>query len=488
MSLSKLFKDADFYAEPLTYGYRLLPFSFHRLPDARYVLVNMVGEHLIAEKSSLITLVNGELGVKDRLYGELKARHFIADQDSDVAIDLLALKYRTKQHPVAQFTGLHIFVVTLRCDYTCKYCQVSRRMEGDASFDMSESLALRSLELVFNSPSKAIKIEFQGGEPLLNFPLIKFIVERAEEMNILENRFLQFVITTNLSFISDDVIDFCRDHNVYISTSLDGPEALHNKNRPKPGKDGHQITVQNIKKIQEQLGRDKVSALMTTTADSLSQPLSIIDEYVNRSLHTIFLRPLSPYGFALKTKQLEKYNIDNWMEFYKIGLDYIIDINKAGYFLREQYTSIILRKILTPTNPGYVDLQSPAGIGISAVVYNYDGDIYASDEARMLKEMGDESFKLGNVNTDSYEEIFGSDVLLNALEESLAESAPMCSECGLLAYCGSDPVYHHSTQGDVVGKKPLSFFCKKNMSIIEHIFTVLDDPNKRPILESWIAC
>jgi hypothetical protein len=46
----------------------------------------------------------------------------------------------------------------------------------------------------------------------------------------------------------------------------------------------------------------------------------------------------------------------------------------------EIYASIIAKKMLTNADPGYVDLTSPAGIGIGALVYNYDGDIYASDE------------------------------------------------------------------------------------------------------------
>ena len=72
----------------------------------------------------------------------------------------------------------------------------------------------------------------------------------------------------------------------------------------------------------------------------------------------------------------------------------------------EVYTQILLQRILTPFATGYVDLQSPAGAGIGAVVYNYDGDVYASDEGRVLAEMGDTTFRLGHVHRDSYEEIF----------------------------------------------------------------------------------
>ena len=89
----------------------------------------------------------------------------------------------TKVLRLADFTGLHIFVVSLRCEHSCPYCQVSRQSDDKLTFDMSCDTAEKALELVFRSPSPAIKIEFQGGEPLLNFPLIRFVVERAKTLN-----------------------------------------------------------------------------------------------------------------------------------------------------------------------------------------------------------------------------------------------------------------------------------------------------------------
>lgn len=484
--LSKKFKPLDSFAGSEELKYSLLPFNLHRISGNEYLIVNMVGEYAYISRDDLFLLKECSVELSSDLYDELLAKHFILNNDSNVACDLLALKFRTKQYAASQFTSLHMFVVTLRCDHTCRYCQVSRREESDNRYEMTEEIALRSLELVFQSPSRVIKIEFQGGEPLLNFELIKFIVFKALEINKAEQRELDFVITTNLTYLNDEIIQFCKDYNIYISTSLDGSKDIHNKNRPRPGKDSYELAVSGIKRVQESIGVDKVSALMTTTAASMSNPIELIDSYVSNNLHSIFLRPISPYGFAVKTKEVEKYNIETWLAFFKRGLEYIIELNRAGYHISEQYTAIILRKILTPSNPGYVDLQSPAGTGISAVIYNYDGDVYASDEARMLAEMGDKKFRLGNVISDSYEDIFLADVLLDMLEESLVDSAPQCSDCAFNTYCGADPVYHYASQGDFVGKKPLSFFCNKNKSIFLHVFELLKDKENRRILERWI--
>jgi radical SAM protein with 4Fe4S-binding SPASM domain len=225
---------------------------------------------------------------------------------------------------------------------------------------------------------------------------------------------------------------------------------------------------------------------MTTTKTSLGRGRDIIDEYVKNDFDGIFLRPLSPYGFAIKTKWFDAYDIDNWLKFYFDGLDYILDINESGYVFREYYALTILRKMLTPFETRYVDLMHPAGVGIAAVVYNYDGSVFASDESRMLAEMGDNTFRMGDVHLNSYEELFTSEALLKPLEESFGPSAPMCSDCAYLPFCGSDPVYHHATQGDFVGFKPSSGFCRRNMAIFRRLIELLERPEKRDIFRRWL--
>jgi len=445
----------------------------------------MAGEFLVADRSHVVDLIEHRVSAGD-FYDELKSRHFIYDNDSRAALGLLGLKYRTKLNHVSRFTGLHMFVVTLRCDYTCKYCQVSRQTEDRHTFDMNADTAARAVAMTFRSPSHPIKIEFQGGEPLLNFERIQQIVNLARDQNREERRDLQFVIASNLSMLTDDILEFCDHEGIYFSTSLKGPADLHNANRPRPGKNGHELTIGGIKRIRDRLGIDKVSALMTTTDRSLGRPRDIIDEYVRHGFNSIFLRPLSPYGFAVTTGQVDRYNTKLWLAFYKEGLRYILDLNHHGVSMRETYSSIVLRKMLTPASTGYVDLQSPAGIGISGLVYNYDGDVYASDEARMLAEMGDKTFRLGNLAVDRYDDMMLSEKLLDPLEASVAESAPTCSECAFVPYCGSDPIFHHATQGDAVGNKALSGFCQRNMEVCRHLIRLMEDsPSDRDVLQRW---
>ena len=84
---------------------------------------------------------------------------------------------------------------------------------------------------------------------------------------------------------------------------------------------------------------------MTTTSASLDYVTEIIDEYVRQDFHTIFLRPISPYGFALKTKHQTGYEMEKFLDFYKRGLSYILEINRSGYRFAEVYSQILLSKI-----------------------------------------------------------------------------------------------------------------------------------------------
>jgi len=466
-------------------GWQLLPMRFHRLDADSVVLTNLVGEHVFVTPDELVGVADGTCADQD-LLARLRAAHLIQVPGETLPAELLAIKLRTRLRRLPDSTGLHIFVVTLRCEHTCRYCQVSRQSTSKTEFDMTEETARRALELAFRSPSPHLKIEFQGGEPLLNFPLVRWITAEAKRLNAGHGKDLAFVIATNLALLDDEVLKFCAEQGVHISTSLDGPQDLHNGNRRRPGRDSWQEAVAGIRRVQERLGPDRVSALMTTTEASLDRAAEIIDTYAGLGLRGVFLRPISPYGFALRSRGGANYDVDRWLEFYAAGLERIIELNRQSVPMVEIYASIIAKKMLTNADPGYVDLTSPAGLGIGALVYNYDGDIYASDEGRMLAEMGDRTFRLGNVHNSSYADVMLSDGLLRPLTESIALSAPMCATCAFEPYCGADPVFHHATTGDFAGHKALSAFCRRNMGVFTLLLRKMrDDPYFRDLMRRW---
>ena len=288
------FKELIDFAPDTEIQYRLLPFRFSLLNDQNeYVLSNAAGEFVVISRSELQNLVDKTLPTDGELFQELQAKHFVDNTGSNLAFDLLALKLRTRLHRIADFTALHMIVVTLRCDHSCPYCQVSRQTEDRAHYDLSPALADKTLDFIFRSPSPAIKIEFQGGESLLNFEVIKYIVLEAKRRNRTHKRNLGFVAATNLSIATDEMLEFFAAEGVDVSTSLDGPRDIHNKNRPRPGKNSYEKAVAGIHRAREFVGKDRVSALMTTTEASLGRVKDIIDEYVRQGFHGIFLRKLS---------------------------------------------------------------------------------------------------------------------------------------------------------------------------------------------------
>lgn len=471
-------------------AYRLLPLRFMRMNsghDRDILLTSETGEYMHITDPQLQALGRFEVQPDTPLYKDLLARHFIYEQGGHDPVPEMTAQYRSRKDFLFQGPALHLFVVTLRCNHTCQYCQVSRAPLGGSGHDLSEADALAAVDRLFESNAHALTVEFQGGEPLLAFERVRQIVEWVSKRNVLEQRDIQFVITTTLHHLTDEILDFAKQHRIQFSTSLDGPASLHNANRPTPSRDSYERTVKGIEWVRERLGHDAVSALTTLTSRSLKQPKAIIDEYVSHGFSSISLRPLSPYGFASKSAHRLDYPIARYLAFYKEALAYLLEINQQGVYLSESYASLLLKNILTPFSSGYVDLRSPAGAGTAALVYNYDGYVYPSDEARMLLEMGEDGLRLGTVH-QPLPELLASPVMQALLASGVAEALPGCSDCAFVPYCGADPVEHYARQGDPIGHRAFSSFCKKNMGLLKHLFGLLrdGDDDVQRVLLSWL--
>lgn len=465
-------------------GYSLLPFRFHVFRD-RELLVNDLGDYLSLPRGSVQRIVDRKIRPDDELYKDLTASFFICERPLPRLVDTMAVRLATRKAFLDHFTALHIFVLTLRCTQNCIYCQASSKESCREEYDMSEEALRQAVDLMFRSPSPSLTMEFQGGEPTLVPHLIRIGIEYAEEKNRIEQRRMTYVICTNCVNPTDEILGLCKQYAVVISTSLDGPQFLHNRNRGKT--DSYQRVVSGIAKVRDELGEGRVSALMTTSEYSLDYPHEIIDAYRETGFHSIFIRALNPYGLAKENDDWAAY-CDRFVAFYKQALEYIIDINKSGEVFVEEFATLILRKILTPFPIGFVDLQSPSGIINGVAVYNYDGYVYASDESRMLAECSDHTFRLGRVS-DRYEELFYGRKVQELSRLWATEYIAGCADCAFQSICGADPVRNYSTQGDMYGFRPTSNFCRKHKAIIEYIFELLTERREEvlPIFKSWIT-
>lgn len=464
--------------------YYLLPFRFNVF-RSKELLTNDLGDLLILPRGSVARIVNRELVPTEELYKDLEASFFISEKPLPRLIDVMSVRLATRKAFLDHFTALHIFVLTLRCNQNCIYCQASSRQSDRQGYDMSEQTLLHAVDLMFRSPSPRLTMEFQGGEPTLVPHLLRKAIEYAQIKNRTENREITYVVCTNCVQLTDELLDLCKQYGVLISTSLDGPELLHNRNRGKT--DSYRRVVAGIARARQALGADRVAALMTTSEYSLDYPREIVDAYRENGFHSLFIRALNPYGLAGAHSDWENY-CDRFVAFYAAALEYIIELNKSGELFIEEFAALILRKILTPFPIGFVDLQSPAGIINGVAVYHHDGYVYASDESRMLAECGDDTFRLGAV-TDDYEELFYGRKAQMISRLWATECIAGCADCAFQSICGADPVRNHATQHDMYGFRPTSTFCRKHKSIIEHLLGLLSDRREEvlPLFKRWIT-
>lgn len=469
---------------------QLLPFTFKRLPNERFLVVNQSGEFAFLNLDKFNRLLSGRIDIMQDSYLDFKAKNLVAADDVGLAVELLSTKLRTRKAYLTSFTTLHMLVVTARCNCFCDYCHASSLDPEKSDFDMTWEIARKTIDMVFQSPAPSIKIEFQGGEPLLNWDIIKESVLYAKHINRYAKRDLGFVICTNLVLINEEVIAFCKKHGVMLSTSLDGPKDLHDGHRKsRDGSSSYDRFKSSLALVRKELGPDGCSALLTITKDHLPRLKEVIDHYVNMGFSGVFLRSLNPYGYAAKNHGTIGYSTEEFVSAFKEALNYIIELNMIGKPFAEYYTTLLLQRILTPFSTGFVDLQSPAGAGISGVIYDYNGEVYPADEARMLARMGDKKFLMGNVLTDTHEQMFKGSVIQGLVFNSCVETMPGCATCVYQLYCGSDPIRYYVETGDVVGRRPDSGFCKKNMGIIDYIFELIDQGNEdvMNLFWSWVT-
>lgn len=455
------------------------------------LLTNPWGDWIFVKPDELTQLSSGQLEPSSELYTRLVARNFIRDK---VDVAALADRVARKKRFVDAGPNLHIIIATLRCNQTCVYCHASRADMTATSTDMTPETADKVVDFIFESTSPRLTIEFQGGEPLANFPLIRHVIETAKQKNETAGKTLEFTLVSNLSLMDDEKLDYLIDNRVQICTSVDGPEALHDKQRILPGASSHKLAVQWIKRINERYqekGLDPslyhVEALLTTTREALSHPKQIVDAYVELGCRAIFLRPVDPFGFAAQTAKTIEYERKAFLDYYRTALDHILELNRQGVQVLERFAAIFLTKILGDDDPNYLDIRSPCGAGIGQLAYNHDGQIFTCDEGRMVHQMGDSFFALGKIGDVRYREVMLSDTVRALAIASNLDAQPDCVNCTYNPYCGVCPVHNYATQGSIFGRMRESSLCAVHKGIQDHLFELLrrNDPATVEILRRW---
>jgi His-Xaa-Ser system radical SAM maturase HxsB len=489
-----------------------MPFR-HREVGGKVLVTSTEGDFLLLSRDEFGAFARGDIEKGTPLYTKLAERNFVrAEFDERRMID----RVRARKRFLSFGPNLHIVVVTLRCNETCVYCHASRADMNATHTDMTPEVADRTVDQIFATTSPDVTIEFQGGEPLVAFETVKRIVARARERNKDAGKRLEFTMVSNLSLMDEEKLAWLVENKVQICTSVDGPEHLHDKQRKLlvRGDDGkmapasaHAQATKWIKRINEaygQMGLDPtlyhVEALLTTTRDALPRWKEIVDTYVGLGCRALFLRPVDPFGFADKTAPRVEYPRREYMEFYRSAVDYMIDLNKQGVEILERFAAIFLTKILGGEDPNFLDVRSPCGAAIGQVAYNYDGKIFTCDEGRMLHEMGDDTFLVGEVAQAPADGAAGTDAFRNRYREVMShetvramaiasnlDAQPDCVNCTYQPYCGVCPVHNHKSQGSIFGRMRESTLCAVHKGIQDYLFERIGTggPDVLQVFQRW---
>jgi His-Xaa-Ser system radical SAM maturase HxsB len=457
----------------------------------RYLLTNQEGSYAVLTPEQFKTFAEGTLARDSELYHSLAEKNFIR---AEFDVQRAAERLRRRKSFLHYGPNLHVLVVTLRCNETCVYCHASRANMDAVHTDMTRETAEKAIDLILQSTSPGITIEFQGGEPLVNFPVVQHAIQYALEQNKRVGKQLEFTMVSNLAMMDEEKLRFLLAHKVQICTSIDGPEHLHDKQRKLPGLSAHKAASHWIGRINQaygEMGLDTslyhVEALLTTTRETLPQWKAVVDTYVSLGCRALFLRPIDPFGFADRTGPRVEYPRAEYLEFYRQAVDYMLELNKQGVQILERYASIFLTKILSGEDPNFLDIRNPVGAGIGQLAYNYDGSICTCDEGRMLYEMGDKTFLIGNVHTSSYRELMGHETIRAVNIASNLDAQPDCVNCAYNPYCGTVPVHSHKSQGTLFGRMRESTLCAVHKGIQDYLFGKLieGDPATLEILHRW---
>ena len=379
---------------------KLPAFGCRRLKD-NFLLTNDWGFHDFLSPEEFSSFTKGAIPVDSRLWLRLRQKGFIRDH---LEFEDLARSWKEKHSFLWEAPSLHILVLTLRCNQACSYCQSASVKTDPRRYDMTWRTARAAIDMAFCSPSPDLSIEFQGGEPLLNWPVLKRAVEYGLAKNRGAGKNLRFALVSNFSLLDREKADFLVARRASLCTSLDGPGPIHDLNRACPSNGSHGLSVGWIKELTRLYKQRRKpgepacrpSALATITARTLPHAQDVVDEYARLGLRSIFLRPLSPFGRARRVWREIGYEPAQFLSFYSQALDRILEHNRRGKRLSEKTAEILLSKILGQDNGRYMDMRSPCGAAIGQLAYNHDGDVYTCDEGRMLACAGDKIFRLGN--------------------------------------------------------------------------------------------
>lgn len=452
----------------------VFPLKFRSCSDGALLFADDAGGYFKADTAFLGRYAGGNLNPGDRRFLSENGHSF--EEIDDLAYTGFAYRWANRLYAPTELDYV-ILVPTLRCNLACGYCQVSRVNEQTPGFDWDESTLIAVLAFLDNLPTNRLKVEFQGGEPLLKLDMLQRV------RDFCRNRFAQtgFVVCTNLQTVSADAWSFLSASDTFISTSLDANAQTHQRQRTVTPERTNEF-LGNLRRAVDGFGAGKVSALPTLDIRNLPELTSVIENFLSFGLRSIYLRPVNYQGFARK-RFAAKDTTAAWNAYHSAFVDALIEYNwTAAEPVEEYYFVHCLRRVLRSGHNGHVDLRNPNILGHSYLVIDYDGTFYPTDEARMVTRVGQLDLSMGNVHTGL------NRAAVDALNDEASNNFhPDCIHCPYQAYCGVDLIDDLSRYGRIDVPKHLTDFCQRHTHIFDKIFELIysTDPKAQKSLALW---
>lgn len=345
----------------------------------------------------------------------------------------LAQQFKKRQS-VIKALCLH---VAHDCNLACKYCFACEGEYHGPRGLMSFEVGKRALDfLVENSGTrKNLEVDFFGGEPSLNFEVVKRLVEYGRSIEKEKGKNFRFTYTTNGVILTDEIMDFCNKEMSNVVLSLDGRKEVNDRMRVnRAGAGSYDSIVPKFKEFVEKRGGKDYYIRGTYTRynkDFAADILHMADlGFKEISIEPVVAEPTAPYA-------LRKEDIPELLAQYEILAKEMIKRSKKGEGFTFYHYMIDL-----DGGPCVVKRVSGCGVGTEYMAVTPEGDLYPCHQF-----VGKDEFLLGNV----FDGVKNQEVL-EQFKSCNIYSHTECDDCFARMYCsGGCAANAYNSTGSVTG-------------------------------------
>ena len=304
---------------------------------------------------------------------------FTADLYKDYVLDF------KKRKTVVKALCLHI---AHDCNLACRYCFAEEGEYHGRRALMSFEVGKKALDfLIANSGNRRnLEVDFFGGEPLMNWDVVKQLVEYGRSKEEEYNKRFRFTLTTNGVLLNDEVMEFCNREMGNVVLSLDGRPEVNDKMRPfRNGKGSYELIVPKFQKFADSRNQNNYYVRGTFTRENLDFSQDVIHfadlGFKQMSIEPVVASPEEPY--AIREEDLPKI----MEEYDKLAVEYI-KRQKEGRGFNFFHFMLDLNQ-----GPCVAKRLSGCGSGTEYLAVTPWGDLYPCHQF-----VGEEKFLLGNVD------------------------------------------------------------------------------------------